>query len=107
MSRLLGIAAIQMAAVPHDPRATLDKIESLVANTCATTPWIDLICLPELVLDPPVQFMYREGAPQPAEPIPGPKTDRLRALAARHRKWLIPGSLSECDDERRSMSEAA
>jgi len=99
MRRLLGIAAIQMAGVPHDPQATLDKIESLVANTCATVPWVDMLCLPELILDPLVQFVYRNETPQSAEPIPGPKTDRLCALAARYRKWLIPGSMSECDGD--------
>ncbi len=96
MTRLLGIAAIQMAPVPHDPQATLGKIESVVAQTSAMLPWVDMFCLPELILDALVQFVPGGNKGQ-AETIPGPTTDRLCALAMRHHKWLIPGSMTECD----------
>lgn len=97
MSRLLGIAAIQMAPVPFDREATLRKIESTVAQVSATLSWVDLFCFPELVLDALVSFVPAgRKKPQP-ESIPGPTMERLCALAAHHSKWLIPGSISELD----------
>ena len=97
MSRLLGIAAVQMSPVAHDPQATLSKIESIVAQTSAMLPWVDMFCLPELILDGLVQFVPLGDKKREAQSIPGPMTDRLCELAARHRKWLIPGSMSEFD----------
>jgi len=97
MSRLLGIAAIQMAPVANDREATLKKIESVVAQTNSKLPWVDLFCFPELILNAPTPFVPSEDKKPLPESIPGPTTDRLCALAARYHKWLIPGSISESD----------
>lgn len=97
MSRLLGIAAIQMAPVPHDREATLSKMESVVAQTSAMLPWVDMFCFPELILDGLTQFVPGGDKKQQVQSIHGPTTVRLCALAAHHRKWLIPGSMSESD----------
>jgi formamidase len=98
MSRLLGIAAIQMAPVPYDPEATFVKMETVVAQTSAMLPWVDMFCFPELVLDGLTQFIPAGGRQRVPQCIPGPMTERLSALAAQYRKWLIPGSMSEADD---------
>lgn len=98
MSRLFGIAAVQMSPVPHDIPATLDKIESLVAHASGYLPWVDMLCFPELILDALASLVPRWKPVEP-ETIPGPITDRLCALAARYRKWLIPGSMSERDGD--------
>jgi len=98
MSRNIGIAAVQMAAIPHDVPATLDKIDSLVEQTNIILPWVDLLCFPELVLDALAIFVPG-GSPAEGQPIPGPITDRLCSLAAHHHKWLVPGSMSERDGD--------
>lgn len=96
MSRLWGIAAIQMAPVAFDVEATVKRIEDVVAQTSAMLPWVQMFVFPELILDALVSFEARGARPPvPAQSIPGPLTERLSALAARHGKWLIPGSMSE------------
>jgi len=96
MSRLIGIGVVQMSSVPHDIPATLDKIDSIVEQAKGYLPWVDMLCFPELILDAVAAFVPGRTKPE-GQPIPGPITDRLCALAARHRKWLIPGSMSERD----------
>ncbi len=98
MSRLIGIAAVQMSPVPHDVPATVDKLESLVEQIRWTLPWVDMLCFPELILDGLAAFVPGWTKPE-GETIPGPLTDRLCALAAQHGKWLIPGSMSERDGD--------
>jgi len=98
MSRKIGIAAVQMAAVPHNVPATLEKIESLVEQVNFILPWVDLLCFPELVLDAFACFVPG-GSISKGQSIPGPLTDRLCSLAARYHRWLLPGSMSELDGE--------
>ncbi len=103
MRRELGVAAVQMAPVPWDPAATQTKMEERVAQVAATFPWVDLILFPELALSAVAPFAagsergYQERV---AEPIPGPTTQRFADLAARYRRWLVPGSLYERDGNR-------
>ena len=99
MARLLGIAGVQMAPEPYDPQATLRKMESVVAQTSHMLPWVDMFIFPELILDGLAQFVPGRDRKPPAESIPGPIADRLCALAAHQRKWLIPGSMSERDGD--------
>jgi formamidase len=84
-----------MAPIAWDREATLAKIESIVGRVSASISWVDMILLPELILDALSAYSPTPSSiPQP-EPIPGPTTDRMCALAAKHRRWLIPGSMSE------------
>jgi len=96
MSRKIGIAAVQMASVPHDVPATLEKIDSLVAQISGYLPWVDMMIFPELILDALSAFVPGWKMPD-GQSIPGPITNRLCELAARYHKWLIPGSMSERD----------
>lgn len=100
MSRLWGIAAIQMAPVPYDVQATVARVEQVVEQTSRMLPWVQMFVFPELILDAFVSF-EAPGARPRVEPqsIPGPLTDRLCALAARYHTWLIPGSMSERDGD--------
>lgn len=96
MSRKIGIAAVQMATIPHDVPATLDKIDSLIEQAGIYLPWVDMLCFPELALDALAAFVPG-STPSKGQSIPGQITDRLCAQAARYHKWLIPGSMSERD----------
>jgi formamidase len=103
MSRTLGVAALQLAPVPHDVEATWAKAEALIREVASTWDWVDVVQLPELYLhaeasfDPAAPAGWLEAV---AEPVPGPTTDRLGALAAELGVWLVPGSLYERDGGR-------
>ena len=53
-------------------------------------PWVQMIVFSELCAFGP--------APKFAQPLPGPAEAAFREMAARHRIWLIPGSLFERRD---------
>ncbi|MGH3242727.1 MAG: carbon-nitrogen hydrolase family protein [Spirillospora sp.] len=98
MSRILGVAAMQVAPVPADPDATFAKFAREVRSLAAVSPAMDLLVFPELYLtglgsfETPYQPGYLERV---AETIPGPLTDRVCELAAETGKWIVPGTLSE------------
>ena len=100
MSRRIGIAAVQMAAIPHNVPPTLDKIDSYVTQISTVWPWVDMIIFPELAMDAYSAFVPGWMLPE-GEPIPGLITDRMCKLAALTHKWLIPGSMSERDGDDR------
>ncbi len=98
MTRAIGIAALQVAPVPYDPAATWDKFAHEVRVLAAAVPSMDLFVFPELYLHAVGSWgdaWPRGYDEQVAEPIPGPTTDRLCALAREVGKWLVPGSLFE------------
>jgi formamidase len=98
MSRPIGILAAQVAPVPYDPDATFHKFAHEVRRIAAAMPSMDMYVFPELYLhavgswgdDWPPGYDERV-----AEPIPGPLTARLCALAREVGKWLVPGSIYE------------
>ncbi|WP_457033921.1 carbon-nitrogen hydrolase family protein [Kitasatospora sp. P5_F3] len=98
MSRIIGIAAAQVAPVPNDPEATLAKFEREVRTLASSMPALDLLVFPEYYLtgmgsfDAPSAPGYIDRV---AEEIPGPLTDRLCALAAETGKWIVPGTIAE------------
>jgi len=98
MSRLLGVGGVQLRVVPFDLEATWDRAARLVGQLTGTWRWIDLVLLPELSLHAVASFAPaapRDWMEQVAEPVPGPTTERLAALAKRRGVWLVPGSLYE------------
>jgi formamidase len=103
MTRLFGIAGVQMAVVPWDAEATVKKMDDTVHQIARNFPWVDMIIFHELSVSGLVQFVSLEN---PEEyrghigPIPGPLTDSLCDSARRHGKWLIPGSMYERDGEK-------
>jgi deaminated glutathione amidase len=62
----------------------------------AVTEGVDLVALPEVWPLQGSATLIREAA----EPIPGPRTDRIAEFAARHHVWLHGGSVLERDGER-------
>lgn len=103
MRRELGVAGVQMAPVPWDPAATQTKMEERVSQVVAAFPWVDLILFPELAPSAVAPFAGGAGhdyQERVAETIPGPTTRRFAALAARYRRWLVPGSLYEREGNR-------
>ncbi len=76
----------------RDVDANLDRIESLAIE--AAGQGADLVVFPEL------SVTGLADAAERAEPLPGRATDRLLAIAARHRLHLVAG-LAETEDGRR------
>jgi formamidase len=91
-----------MAPVAWDAEATVAKMGDAVTQIARNFPWVQLVVFHELVVSGLVQFVPTE---QPdtwrknAQPIPGPLTERLCAIARQTKKWLVPGSMYELDGE--------
>jgi formamidase len=102
MSRLFGIAGVQMAPVAWDALATIQKMGDLVGQVRRNFPWVQMAVFHELVVPGLVQFTTM---PQPdawrqhAQPIPGPLSDRLCEIARGAQIWLTPGSMYELAGE--------
>ncbi|HRN17777.1 MAG: carbon-nitrogen hydrolase family protein [Truepera sp.] len=102
MSRPFGLAAVQMAVEPWDPKATAKKMSVVAHQIAYAFPWVDMIVYPELTLSAAAQF---GRPPTPREmsacraDIPGALTDDLCQLAKRLGRWLVPGSLYETDGD--------
>ncbi|MFI1978749.1 carbon-nitrogen hydrolase family protein [Streptomyces wedmorensis] len=96
--RTLAIAALQTAPVPYDLEATWQRYADQVRATRRLFPHVRLVVVPELLLaaEGPLLGASPEGwMERVAEPLPGPTTDRVCALARETGLWLIPGSLFE------------
>ncbi len=100
MSRLFGIAGVQMSVLPWDAAATVQKMEEVAAQIEKNFPWIQMIVFHELVASGVAQFVdapSKKQRPKIAEAIPGPLSSRLCELARRTKKWIVPGSMYETD----------
>ncbi|MFJ7985866.1 carbon-nitrogen hydrolase family protein [Streptomyces sp. NPDC096351] len=107
--RTLVIAALQTTPVPHDPEATWQRFAEQVRATRATFPHVQLVVVPELLLaaEGPLLGPAPEGwMEHAAVTIPGPLTDRIRALAEETGLWLVPGSLYERAEDGRVHNTA-
>lgn len=96
--RTLAIAALQTTPVPYDLEATWQRYADQVRATRRLFPHVRLVVVPELLLaaEGPLLGPSPEGwMERIAEPLPGPTTDRVCALARETGLWLIPGSLFE------------
>jgi len=92
-----------MSVVPWDANATVDKMADIAANIKKSFPWVQLVMFHELVVPGLVQFVTNgnnDTWKKNAEPIPGPLTERLCALARKTGQWLIPGSMYEQDGDK-------
>lgn len=103
MTRLFGIAGVQMSVERWNAHATVDKMSDLAFNISKSFPWVNLVMFHELVVPGLVQFRTPEDKDwylKNAEAIPGPLTERLQALARKTHQWLIPGSMWELDGDK-------
>jgi predicted amidohydrolase len=90
MARYVGIAGIQMEVVWGKNRS-----QAMMANlnrAAALFPWVDIVCFSELCVSGMDINL--------AAPIPNPFLDKFAAWAAKEKKWLIPGSFFEKEDEK-------
>jgi predicted amidohydrolase len=88
--RALSLAIVQMAA-GTDEEGNLARAEQLVRQAAPA----DLILLPEVFSLRGDRDDYRRAA----RPVPGPVTERLGAVAASLRSWLLLGSVIERDGD--------
>src|SRR5262245_60503047 len=79
-----AIAGLQLELPAED---NLARIAARIDATLDTFPWVQLILLSELATF--------GSSTAYAQPLPGPAEDAYRALAAKHKIWLVPGSLYE------------
>src|SRR5439155_17458397 len=110
MTRLLPIMAVQAAPLAWNVPATREKFERELRELHAAFPQTRLYLFPELYLAALGPFGSRVpadySAESIAEPIPGPVTDWLAALASALRIWLVPGSLYERGEDGRIYNTA-
>ncbi|QEU96397.1 carbon-nitrogen hydrolase family protein [Streptomyces kanamyceticus] len=95
--RTLAIAAVQTTPVPHDLPASFERFASRVRAVRQTFPHVQLVVVPELMLSAEAPLLADGGSwlTEAACAVPGPLTDRLRALARETGLWLVPGSVYE------------
>jgi formamidase len=100
VSRLLSVVGAQVRPVPFDPTATLEKFEREVQMLRAAFPGAHLYVFPELYLTGEHPFAP-ETPPRfessVAQPVPGPLTRAVGAIAKRVERWIVAGSIVERD----------
>lgn len=103
MSRLFGIAGVQMSVEAWDMDGTFEKMADVALNIRKQMPWINMVVYHELVVPGLVQFKTPVDVnwwKKNSGPVPGPQTDRLCELARKTRQWLVPGSMWEMVDDK-------
>ena len=90
--RRARLAAAQISARPGGKKANLERI-GLWAERAGSL-GADLVCFPELC----TTALAGLPAAELAEPIPGPTTDRLAAMARQHNLWMIVGMIEANPD---------
>ena len=93
MSRLLGLGACQMGMIAGDPQTNLETLSRHIKNILFYSPWVKLICAPELFIPGPSHME------QTAQEIPGEITAYCADLAKAHDVYLVPGSMYEKSEE--------
>ena len=89
MNRLLGVGACQMKISKKDIQANLDRLAKHIKAIKYYSPWVSLICAPELAI-PGLSPMDRT-----AQEIPGNITRYCSDLAKEYGVYLVPGSIYE------------
>jgi len=103
MSRLFGIAGVQMSVVAWDENATIAKMEQVINRIKAGFPWVQMVVFHELCPSGLVQFDAKpnlEAWKRIIQPIPGNISDALCTIARKEKLWLVPGSMYELDNEK-------
>jgi formamidase len=92
-----------MTVIRWDAKATVAKMADIVQNIRKNFPWVGLAMFHELVVPGLEQLVTTENTDTwkaGAEPIPGPLTDSLCAVARKTGIWLLPGSMYEQDGDK-------
>src|SRR3972149_1469366 len=98
---MLRLAAVQMETPPLDPAHNLARVIQWLEHVAAEG--AQLAVFPECALTG--YFLTPEETLQAAEPVPGPRTDRLQEACRRHGLLALIGTL-ELDDTGRSFNAA-
>jgi predicted amidohydrolase len=80
MTRLFGIAGVQMSVVPWDPAATVSRMEEAIEQVAANFPWVQMILFHELAPSaaaPLVSALSTEPWLESAQSIPVPLSTHL------------------------------
>jgi len=85
MSTILGVAGVQMEVFPE--QGNLERIRDRLAHLREQAPWVELVVFSELCVF--------GRSPAHAQPLPGPASAQLGALAREFGLWLVPGSIYE------------
>jgi predicted amidohydrolase len=94
----LLVAVAQWLAVPGDPSANLDAARHWIDRAAAAG--ADVIVLPELWACGYDVASLASDAAAAAQPVPGPLTETVGALARQHGLWVFAGSVPERDGDR-------
>lgn len=103
MTRLFGIAGVQMSVEPWNAERTVEKMSDVTVNISRSFPWVNLVMFHELIVPGLLQFVTpddKDWWKRNSEAIPGPLTERLCNLARRTGQWLVPGSMWEMDGDK-------
>ena len=103
MTRLFGIAGVQMSVKAWDMDATFEKMSDIALNIRKQMPWVNMVVYHELIVPGLVQFKTPEDTDwykKNSGSVPGLQTDRLCELARKTRQWLVPGSMWEIEDNK-------
>lgn len=87
------IAVVQLDCVLGDVEANLGKIERFVASAAAEG--VNFVVVPELGT---TGYFVGERLNELAEPIPGPTTERLGAMARAHNTYIVSGMIERAGD---------
>jgi predicted amidohydrolase len=93
----LLVAAAQWLATPGDPAGNLEAARHWIGQAAAAG--ADLVVLPELWPCGYDVATLASDAAAAAEPVPGPRTAALGALAERNGLWVFAGSVPERDGD--------
>jgi predicted amidohydrolase len=96
------IAAVVFNSPRGNARANLDRMEAWV--TGARAKGAAIVCFPELNI---TGYGTDAGVQEDAEPVPGPLTERLCAMAARHGLVILAGLAEQAGDGRIYASHLA
>ncbi len=100
MTRTIGVVGIQVAPRPYDVDATFEKFAREAHRLAGSFPAFELYVFPELYLSALGSFEDDRPpgyAKRVAEPVPGPLTNRVGAVARDIRKWIVAGTIYERD----------
>ncbi len=101
MNRYLPILAVQAGS--RSPETNLDEFENELNELLTDFPHAKMVIYPEIhlcgVSGTPDQRTERLFAA--AEPMNGPRMNRLAAIAGRLGVWLLPGTVCELDENRK------
>jgi len=89
MSRLLGMGVCQLETDTANIQKNMESLATQIKIMRAYSPWIKLVCAPELCLQGPYHMASS------AETIPGSISEFCADLARKNEIYLIPGSLYE------------